>query len=71
MNKIAVPKTEYRQMRRQADAYKRIVQNLHTFVLRDSVNEVVEDFKKTGLYTEGFLRDFEGGLRKSSYTKKK
>ena len=58
-------------MQNQANAYKKIVQNLHALVLRDSIKEVVEDFKKTNLYTEDFLDDLEGGLRKSSYAKRK
>ena len=69
MNKIAIPKTEYRQLRRQADAYKKIAGDLSALILRDSVAETVNDFRKTELYAEEFLYDLENGLRKSSYAK--
>ena len=36
MDKIAIAKTEYRQLRRQASAYKKLAQNLHELLLRDS-----------------------------------
>jgi len=71
MDKIAIKKTEYRRLRRQADAYKKIAQHIHASILRDAVHDVVEDFKKTSLYSEAFLGDLETGLRKSSYAKKK
>ena len=57
-------------MQNQANAYKKIVQNLNSFILRDSVREVVDDFRKTRLYTEAFLYDIKRGLIKSSYTSK-
>ena len=71
MNKIAIPKTEYRQLRRQADAYKKIAGDLSALILRDSVAEAVGDFRNTGLYAEEFLSDMETGLRKSSYQRGK
>ena len=71
MNKVAIPKTEYRQLQRQADAYKKMVSNLHALILHDSIRELVDDFRKTELYTEGFIRDLENGLRKSSYARGK
>lgn len=71
METIAIAKTEYTQLRRQASAYKKMAQNLHGLLLRDSVEEVVVDFRKTGLYEENFLSDLEQGLRRSSYAKKK
>jgi hypothetical protein len=39
-------------------------------VVKDPVEEVVEDFRKTNLYSEKFLKDLEAGLKKSSYAKK-
>ena len=71
MDTIAIPKTEYRRLRREADAYRKIAGDLNSLILRDSVSEAVHDFKKTGLYTEGFLRDLETGLRRSSYGRAK
>ncbi len=71
MDKIAIPKIEYRRLRRQADAYKKIAGNLNELLLRDSVSELTRDFRKTGLYTDDFVDDLERGLRRSSYGKAK
>ncbi len=62
-----IPKTEYEQLKRQAQAYRRFVAEFFESVVRSPIEEVVEDFRKTGLYTEGFLTDLDSGLRKSSY----
>lgn len=71
MDTIAIPKTEYRRLRRQADAYKKIAGNLNELLLRDSVSELADDFRKTGLYAEEFVDDLQKGLRRSSYGKVK
>ena len=31
-----------------------------------AIFEIIEDFSKTDLYTEEFLKDLESGIRKSS-----
>ena len=66
MDKIVIAKTEYRQLRKEATAYRKLAQNIHGLLLRDSVGEVVSDFRKTEMYSEDFLSDVEQGLRKSS-----
>lgn len=66
-----MPKTEYEKLKKQAAAYRQIAGRLFEAVLKDPAEEVVEDFRKTGLYNESFLNDLENGLRKSSYTKKR
>ena len=71
MQKVAIEKTEYKQLRRQASAYKKMAQNLHESLLRDSVGAVVANFRETRLYEEDFLSDLEQGLRQSSYARKK
>ena len=40
-------------------------------VIKDPVNDIVSDFKKTNLYTDEFLKDLEDGLKKSSLAKNK
>ena len=70
MVKVAVPKTEYEKLKRQATAYRRFAEKFFESVIKDPIEEVVEDFRKTDLYTEEFLKDLENGLRKSSYAKK-
>lgn len=70
MAKVAITKTEYEQLKRQAEAYRKFATGFFEMALRDPIEEVVEDFKRTNLYTEEFLDDLGSGLRKSSYTKK-
>lgn len=69
MGTITISKIEYQQLRKQATAYRNMVTKLHQFVLRDSVANVVKDFKATGLYSQAFLKDLESGLNKSSYSR--
>ena len=70
MNKITISKTEYEKLRHQAEGYRKLVGRVFEFALKDSVEDVVEDFRKTNLYTEGFLKDLGDGLRDSSYMKR-
>ncbi|MDO8626349.1 MAG: hypothetical protein Q7K39_02750 [Candidatus Magasanikbacteria bacterium] len=70
MNYITIPKTEYRQLKRHASAFRNLSAQIFKSALRDPIADVVEDFKKTESYTKGFLRDLESGLRKSSYAKR-
>ncbi|MBU1178892.1 hypothetical protein KKB69_00935 [Patescibacteria group bacterium] len=70
MVNITLPKTEYQQLKRQADAYRRFVAKFFEMAIKDPIKEVTEDFRKTNLYTKEFLMDLESGLRKSSYAKK-
>jgi len=70
MVEVAIPKTEYKRLKRQAMAYRRFAEKFFESIIKDPIEEVVEDFRKTNLYTEDFLKDLESGLRKSSYAKK-
>lgn len=70
MSTVSIPKNEYLKLRKQAGAYRKLVGKMFETVLRDPVEDFVEDFRKTDLYTEDFLRDLGDGLRKSSYYKK-
>ena len=70
MNKITISKQEYIKLRRQAESYRKLAGRVFELIVKDSPQEVVEDFRKTHLYTEAFLKDLEGGLHKSSYGKK-
>ena len=68
MNTVTLSKTEYETLNKQAKAYKKLTARLFEFVVKDSVEEVVKDFRKTNLYSDEFLIDLESGLRKSSYS---
>lgn len=70
MDKITITKTGYRQLRRCAEAYKKLLEEFFESFTTDSIDGVVEDFRKTDLYTEEFLEDLKSGLNKSSYAKK-
>jgi len=70
MNIITIPKNEYSKLRRQSDAYKKLSSRFFEFMIKDPIEEVINDFRKTNLYTKGFLADLEDGLKKSSYAKK-
>lgn len=70
MTQITIPKTEYEQLKQQAEAYRRLAARFFESVIKSPIKEVVEDFRKTDLYTEEFLKDLESGLRRSSYGKK-
>ena len=69
MSTVTIPQKEYRKLRRQAAAYHKLAGTLFKSVVRDPVEDVVEDFRKTELYTEAFLRDLKEGLQKSSYAR--
>ena len=68
MNKITISKEEYKKLKNQSDAYKKLTSHLFQAIVKDPVQDVVSDFSRTGLYTKEFLTDVENGLRKSSYS---
>ena len=67
---ITLSKQKYLRLKKQAQAYRTMVARMFELPLRDPIDEVVADFRATGLYTEEFLSDLEDGLRKSSYAKR-
>lgn len=69
-NKISVPKREYMRLKKQARAYRILAAKVFALPIRNPIDEVIEDFKETELYSEKFLADMEDGLKKSSYAKK-
>ena len=70
MTYVTIPKIEYQQLKKQALTLRRMYARFFDFAIKNPVDEVVADFKATGLYTKGFLRDLEQGLSKSSYAKR-
>ncbi len=70
MDKITISKTEYLRLKQQSAAYKRLASNFFQSMPKDSIETVVDDFRKTNLYSEEFLEDLESGLKRSSYAKK-
>lgn len=70
MAMVTISKVTYQRLKRHAEAYRRFAADVFEAVVRDPVGEIAHDFRKTGLYTEEFLRDLDAGLRKSSFIKK-
>jgi len=67
MSKVTISKEEYTRLKKHSEAYKKLAISFFEAATKDTVDEVVEDFRRTGLYTEGFLSDMKKGLQQSSY----
>jgi hypothetical protein len=67
MSQVTISDQEYKQLKRQGAAYRKIAAKLFQSVVKDDVASVVRDFADTKLYSKGFLKDLEKGLQKSSY----
>lgn len=68
MGQVTISKKEYSILKEQSKAYKKVATKLFSALVKGSVEDVVSDFKKTGLYSKKFLVDLEDGLRLSSYS---
>ena len=71
METITIPKSEYKKLVSQSKAYKKLAGQIFKSALDDQISSIVEDFRKSNLYTDEFLSDLESGLRKSSLAKKR
>ncbi len=71
MDTVTISKKEYKKLVSQAKAYQKLAKGFFENVIKDPIDDVVLDFKKTGKYSSGFLEDLENGLRKSTYVKSK
>ena len=69
MTQVTISKKEYEQLKKQSRAYKSKAVNFFATIIRSPIKEVVDDFRKTGLYEDKFLIDLEKGLKRSSYAK--
>ena len=68
MSKISISKEEYTKLKKQSAAYKRLARGFFEVAVKDSATRIVNDFRRTGLYTKEFLSDMGKGLCKSSYS---
>ena len=64
---VKISRTELKKLIRKARAYDKLAAGVFELPLRVSLGEVVGDFRRSGLYTKGFLKDLESGLKKSSW----
>lgn len=69
MDTITIPKKEYKKLLSQAKAYQKLTNGFFENVVKDPVDDVINDFKKNGLYSNEFLKELGNGLRKSTYIK--
>ncbi len=69
METVTISKTEYKKLLTRAKAYEKLAEKIFENAIKDPVNDIVSDFKKTNLYTTEFLKDLEDGLNKSSLVK--
>ena len=69
MDTVIIPKTEYSKLKRQSDAYKKYPA-VFEFIIKDPIEDVINDFQKTNLYTREFLTDLEDGLKNLLMRKK-
>ncbi len=69
-NTITLSMHEYARLKQEAHAYRVLATRVFELPLKDSIDQVVVDFKTTDLYSDEFLADLESGLRKSSYPQK-
>jgi len=70
MESVTLSKKEFNKLVLKAKAYDMLARNFFKNKVNDPVDIVVNDFKKTNLYSEKFIKDLEEGLKKSSYNKR-
>lgn len=63
---VAIPKIEYEALQKKAKAYEELAGLFFRKAKESSIEDIVEDFRKTGLYSRGFLKDLKNGLDGSS-----
>lgn len=66
---ITLEKREYTALKKDAEAYRKIISSGFEKAISSPVPEIVRDFKLTNKYSEGFISDLESGLLKSSLNK--
>lgn len=68
---VTLPKVEYLKLKKQAKAYQVLAGHFFNVRVQEagSVADVIDDFRKTNLYTPAFLADLQDGLKHSSYAK--
>lgn len=73
MTTITIPQKEYQKLVEKSLRYEYIRQmteeNLFSPPPIKNSKKIIEEFKKTGLYNQAFLKSLESGLKQSSYFK--
>jgi len=55
MNTVTISKTEYKKLKNQSQAYQKLASKFFQFAVKDPIQEVMDDFKQTNIYTNEFL----------------
>lgn len=71
MTTITLPKIEYINLKKRAEAFDKMVANINPsffFVpVEKSQKKIISEFSATKLYSKEFLKSLEKGLKRSSY----
>ena len=68
METVTIPKSEYIRLNKISEIYNNLAKTVFENIINDPIDEVVKEFRDTGLYTSEFIDDLEAGLKKSSYS---
>ena len=68
---ITLPKIEYLNLKKRAEAFDRMVAGVNPDLfyvpVEKSRKKIISDFSKTKLYSKEFLKSLEEGLKRSSF----
>jgi hypothetical protein len=71
MSTVTLPKIEYLNLKKRAEAFDKMVSNINPsffFVpVEKSRKKIISDFSKTKLYSKEFLKDLQIGLKRSNF----
>ena len=72
MTTITLPKIEYLNLKKRAEAFDNMVAGVNPslfFVpVEKSRKKIISEFSKTKLYSKEFIKDLEKGLKRSSFS---
>jgi len=71
MTTVTLPKIEYLNLKKRAEAFDKIIAEVNpSFFLvpvEKSRKKIISQFSKTKLYSKEFLKDLEKGLKRSTF----
>ncbi len=71
MEKVTITKKEHNKLLAKAKAYEKLAGIFFENVVKDPIDDIMLDFRKTGKYSNDLLQDLEKGLGNSSYFRKR
>lgn len=73
MQTVTISKKEYEELIEKKRRYEYLYQIIESDIFSPpptkDINEIINDFKKTGIYNQKFISSLEKGLKRSSYFK--